>query len=75
MTPSEVLALLTLLDHLLQLGGRLVTAAKERRPELDLTPLPTLDEMDAARKDAAARIDGSSLPVPIDDAVEGAPRR
>ncbi|APR88252.1 hypothetical protein A7982_13601 [Minicystis rosea] len=54
MTPAEVLALITLHDHLFQLGGRLVAAAQEKRPELNLTPLPTLDEMDAARSDAAA---------------------
>ncbi|APR87761.1 hypothetical protein A7982_13110 [Minicystis rosea] len=52
-----MLALITLLDHLFQLGGRLVAAAQERRPELDLTPLPTLDDMDAARSDAVRRID------------------
>ncbi|MFT3765604.1 MAG: hypothetical protein QM820_08830 [Minicystis sp.] len=57
MTTVEVLALIKFLDHLFQLGGQLVHAAQQKRPELKTDPLPPLDEMDAARGDAVKRVE------------------
>ena len=55
MTSAEVLALITFLDELFSLGGKLVEAALQKAPELITTPLPDLDAMDKAREDALDR--------------------
>ena len=57
MTPAEVLALITFLDELFNLGGKLVEAALQKAPELITTPLPELTDMDKARSDAEARVE------------------
>ncbi len=56
MSPATVLALIGFLDDLFQLGGKLISAAIEKKPELKIEPLPTLDDMDKAREDALKRI-------------------
>lgn len=55
MTPAQVLTLITFLDELFSLGGKLIDAAIQKAPELITTPLPDLDAMDKAREDALDR--------------------
>lgn len=56
MTPAEVLALITLLDTVFQLGGRLVDAAVKEKPILVLDPLPDPVDLDTARSEALDRL-------------------
>lgn len=56
MDPASVLALITFLDELFNLGGTLVQAAIQKEPTLLTTPLPDLTDMDKARSDAEAKI-------------------
>lgn len=57
-----VVALLSALDPLFQLGGKLIEEAMKRAPELKLAPLPDLAEMDAARAAAVERAKEGSTP-------------
>jgi hypothetical protein len=52
---EAVLALLTFLDNLFGLAGKLVEAATQKHPELNTKPLPDLSAMDKAREDAVKR--------------------
>jgi hypothetical protein len=54
MSIADVLSLLKFLDDLFSLGGKLVAAARQTHPELNVEPLPDL-AMDAARDDAVKR--------------------
>jgi len=56
MDPASVLALITFLDNLFSLGGKLLEAAIQKEPTLLTTPLPDLSEMDKAREDALNKI-------------------
>ena len=56
MTPAEVVALIGFLDELFSLGGQLVQAALDKKPELKLDRIPDLTEMEQSRKDALNRV-------------------
>lgn len=57
MTPSEIMSLLSFLDDMFQLGGKLIMAALTRSPKLNTEQLPMLDTMDQARDEALVRIE------------------
>lgn len=56
MTPAAIMILLSILDNVFSLGGKLITIALEAAPELKTEPLPVLDEMDKARVEALLRV-------------------
>jgi len=51
-----VIELLTVLDPLFELGGKLIEEAMKQAPELNQAPVPALEEMDAARAGALKRV-------------------
>jgi len=53
---ADVLTLLSSLDELFGLAGKLIEAAQGKHPELVTTPLPDLSEMDRAREEAIKRV-------------------
>ena len=57
MSRTEVVSLLSFLDTLFSLGGKLISAAMEKKPELKIEPLPSLEDMDKARADALKRLE------------------
>jgi len=57
MNPAAIISLLTFLDTLFKLGGQLVEAAIQKAPELNITPLPDLKEMDKVRQDRLDQFD------------------
>lgn len=56
MTAAEVIALLGFLDEMFQLGGKLVEAALQQKPQLQLDSLPNLSKTEQSRIDALSRI-------------------
>jgi len=56
MKPAEIITLLTFLDELFNLGGKLIIAAIQKNPELQVEPLPEL-QIDLARAQAIAKIE------------------
>ncbi len=56
MNPTEIIDLITFLDVLFSLGGKLIEAAIQKEPILSLTPLPILKDLDLARSEAEARL-------------------
>ena len=53
---SEIIQLIGYLDDLFILGGKLIEAAVQKKPELQLEPLEDLSDMDKARREAIDRI-------------------
>lgn len=56
MNPAEIIALLSFLDTLFSLGGKLLESALEKAPILKIDALPDLLEMKNARDEAIKRI-------------------
>lgn len=62
MTPAEVIAMLTVLDTLFSLGGKLVAAAKQQHPALR-EPMPDIRaKVEAAEREAEAMVRDAPCP-------------
>jgi len=55
MTPAAIIALISFLDDLFNLGGTLIQAAIQKEPVLETAVLPDLTDVDQARQDAVTK--------------------